>query len=396
MLRGRAVRLGCPSGLPAGKTLERLNPTIAVSMKLLPAWSQRIFQFVGYTALFIALLWSILALWYLHPPLPRLAARLLSIGWFLSIVLLFFGGRAFGLRPFLAHHAPWLPRWATHGVNHSAALGAALIGFFAIRFAWELKLPSDNREWVADQARTPVARFAEGSVTIENVRNTLYRTDEDFDVRWEARSYPLDQIRSLDIFIEPFMEWQGISHFLLSFGFENGEYLCFSVEARVEAAESFGILPALFKEYELIYIAGDERDLLHRRVNLQNHDVYRYRIHSRNRENLRALFVLILNHGAKLKSRPQFYNTLIRNCTNSQLRHVEYLSASNFPWWDYRLIFPGYVDAMLYEYDAIDTSTSLAELRLRSRINENAPPPGELSGPEWSALIRTPVGPSSN
>jgi hypothetical protein len=358
-------------------------------MKMIPVWFQRILQFAGYVVLMIALLWSLVALWFLHPPLPPLVAHIAAVCWLISLLLLFFGGRVFGLRPLLAKRAPWLPRWATHGIPHTAAISAALVGFAAIRLLWEMKTPSDAREWVSDQSRVPYVRFEEGGkVSIENVRNTFYRTNDDFDVRWETRTYSLDQIRTLDLMIEPFMEWQGISHFLLSFGFDNGDYLCFSVEARVEAAERFGILPALFKEYELVYIAGDERDLLHRRVNLQHHNLFLYPVKVRDREELRALFVLVLNHAAKLKTRPEFYNTLIRNCTNSQLRHIEYLTASQFPWWDYRLILPGYVDAMLHSYGAIDNTVSLETLRKRSVINAQATPPGAMSGPDWSRQIR--------
>jgi hypothetical protein len=356
-------------------------------MQLIPAWFQRALQLCGYILLLAALVWSVIALWFfpvLPDPLPKVAA----LGWLLSLGLLFFGGGLFGVRPLLARHFPWLPTWVTHGIPHTAAILSALVGFGIICALWTLKKPSDDRIWLSDQARVPMIHFGDEAVRIENVRNTIYRTDLDFDVQCESREYRLDDIRTLDVMIEPFMEWQGISHFLMSFGFANGEHLCVSVEARVEKEEGFGILPALFKEYELIYILGDERDLLHRRVNLQNHKLFLFPIRSESREQIRSLFVLVLNHAAKLKTRPQFYNTLTLNCTNTQLRHIEYLTASHFPWFDYRLILPGYVDAMLHAHGAIDNTLPLDEVRKLSMINKNATPPEGRSTVEWSAAIR--------
>jgi hypothetical protein len=357
-------------------------------MKLIAPWLQRILLIVGYGTLTALLVWSILALWFGTPPLPRILARITAVVWLAGLLFMFFGWSMFGLRKFLKAHVPWLPDWVVVGLPRTAAISVALAGFLIIRLLWTLKQPSDDRVWVPDQARVPVVQYGQSSVTIHNFRNTLYRTRDDFDVRWETRTFALDQISSLDIMIEPFMEWQGISHFLMSFGFEDGEHVCVSVEARVEETEEFGILPALFKEYELVYVVGDERDLIHQRVNFQGHPVHLYPVRVDDREQLRALFVLVLNHAAKLKKRPQFYNTLIRNCTNTQLRHIEYLTASDFPWLDYRLILPGYVDELLHAIGGIDNNRPLQELRAASRINERAVPPEGLSGPGWSARIR--------
>jgi hypothetical protein len=111
----------------------------------------------------------------------------------------------------------------------------------------------------------------------------------------------------------------------------------------------------------------------------------------RNREQVRALFVLVLNHASRLSERPRFYNTLTQNCTNTVMRHIEYLTASEFPWWDYRLILPGYIDLFLYEMGAIDSDLPMAELRQACLINERVLPPDGLSGPGWSAKIRAHV-----
>jgi hypothetical protein len=356
-------------------------------MSLLPLWVQRALVAVGYAILAGAIFWSFGALWYFRV-VPLWLARTAALLWMASIPFLFFGTRALGLRPLLAGRAPWLPRWVTHGLPAEAAVSAAWTVVVAIALAWGLKRPSADRVWVPSQARDPVVRYLDGEVEVRNVRNTRYRSADDYEVRWETRRYRLDGVRSLDVMIEPFMEWRGISHFLMSFGFEGGEHLCVSVEARVEAGEGFGIVPAVFNEYELVYILGDERDLIGQRVKVQGHSVYLYPIRVTSREQVRALFVLVLNHASRLSERPRFYNTLTQNCTNTVLRHAEYLTASEFPWWDYRLILPGYIDLFLHDMGAIDTSLPMDRLREACRIDERVVPPGGLSGPEWSAKIR--------
>lgn len=363
-------------------------------MSLIPVWFQRVLQCVGYAVLGVALLWSVGALWFFDP-LPAPLPQTLAVLWVIVLLVLFFGWRIFGLRPVLARHCPWLPDWFTSGVPRTAAIVAAVAALVVIRAAWSLKQPSADRTWVPGQARDVVVRHGEDVVTIENVRNTTHHARGEADVKWETRDYDLDGIRTLDVIIEPFMEFEGISHFIMSFGFEDGEHLAVSVEARVEADERFGVLAALFKEFELVYVVGDERDLLWSRVAFEEHPVFVHPVRVREREQLRALFVLVLNHAAALAKRPRFYNTITNNCTNAQLRHVEYLSAIPFPWWDYRLIFPGFIDRFLHERGAIDNSMPLEELRESALINPRVRDPAGMTGPEWSRAIRANRGQSA-
>ncbi len=364
-----------------------MQHAVILEMRLIPVWFQRALQAAGYAALTIALLWSVLALWF-YDVLPAPLPRVLSVAWAVSLLVLFFAWRVFGLRPLLARHCPWLPQWFTHGVPHAGAIAAALIGYASIYMAWKLKTPSADRAWVEEQARDISVRYGNGTAVLENVRNAVHRGPGDADIRWETRTYPLDAIQSLDVIIEPFMEFEGISHFIMSFGFEDGRHLAVSVEARVEAEEDFGIIAAMFKEFELVYVVGDERDVLWSRVFVQDHPVFVYPVRVTDREQLRALFVLVLNHAAALGNRPQFYNTLLNNCTNAQLRHIEYLTASRFPWLDYRLILPGFVDRFLFDHGVIATDLTLEELREESLINPRAVDPAAMDEVEWSRRIR--------
>ena len=108
-------------------------------------------------------------------------------------------------------------------------------------------------------------------VTIRNYRHTIYRTLEDYDVHFIERSFDLSLLRTVDLLVVPFASWRGIAHVFVSFGFSDGEYLPVSVEARREAGEPYSPVGGLYQQYEVIYVIGDERDVIGKRALFQNH-----------------------------------------------------------------------------------------------------------------------------
>src|SRR5438477_638006 len=108
------------------------------------------------------------------------------------------------------------------------ATGAAVL-VAAIAVGWWVRLrPSNDRDWRPDVARLATASFtsAAGSdrATVHNVRNFNYRSVEDFDERWEERSYDLSRIDGLDVF---FIDWgpKLYNHTILSWSFDDGQRL---------------------------------------------------------------------------------------------------------------------------------------------------------------------------
>jgi hypothetical protein len=53
-----------------------------------------------------------------------------------------------------------------------------------------------------------------------------------------------------------------IAHTIMSFGFEDGRYLDFSIELRRTQNDQYSAVAGFFKTHELVYIGADERDLL--------------------------------------------------------------------------------------------------------------------------------------
>jgi hypothetical protein len=335
-----------------------------------------------YLVLALGVAWSVAALWYFDP-LPSWASRAFAVLFGAFAVAIMAGIPIAGMRRYY-------DRLPLGLIVLSIAVGVA-----AVTVLWDLKRPSAGIEWKEGMKRSPIVRYEDdGTVWIDNFRNTRYRAADQFDVRWETRTYPLGGIVSLDIITEPFREWEGASHVMLSFGFDNGEHVVVSVEARIPEGDRFNLVRGAFKEYGLIYIVGDERDLLFSRLYHREHPLYIYPISVQYPEQLRALFVLTMNHAASIERRPQFYDSLTNNCTNTVLRHIEYLTATDFPWLDYRIHIPGFLGELLYDSGVLASDLSWDELRARARIDKASfveeldRPIQEVPGPVWSERLR--------
>jgi hypothetical protein len=228
--------------------------------------------------------------------------------------------------------------------------------------------PSNNRDWSPDMAALPRAEVNGDSVTVRNIRHCDYRSVDDYNVRHFDATYDLGGLRTVDIFLCG--RGSGpIGHTMMSFGFDDGRYLCFSVEIRKEKGERYSAVRGLFKQYELMYVVADERDVVRLRTNYRGEDVYCYRLKA-DRDLIRAVLLDYLQCVNDIRGRPRWYNTVTRNCTTSIRRHfLPYVRESP---WDWRILANGYLDELLYERGAVSREFAFDELRARCRVNDRA------------------------
>ena len=228
----------------------------------------------------------------------------------------------------------------------------------------------------------PRAQLLTASVTIQNVRNFKYRSESDYDQRWETRTYDLDRIRGVDLFLSFWGPTQ-IAHTIASWEFDDGQHLAISIETRKEKGESYSALRGFFRQYELYYVVADERDLVGLRTNYRGEQVYLYRIRIPASQ-ARALLVDYLDEVNRLAEHPRWYNALTQNCTTTIRGHAQNVGAGGR--LDWRLLANGHLDQLLYERGQIDTDLPFADLRARSNITERARTAGD--SPDFSARIR--------
>lgn len=230
--------------------------------------------------------------------------------------------------------------------------------------------PSNDRDWSPDQGRLPVATFRGDSVDVQNVRDFRYRSTTDYDVVYENRSYDLRRLESVWFIVEPFSGMKGPAHTFVSFGFADGQYVAISVEIRKEKGEHFSALAGALRNYELMYVVGDERDLIKLRSNYRRDSVFLYRAVTTPAK-ARTLFVAMLTRANELAAHPEFYNTLTSNCTTNIVRHVNAISPRRVPF-SYKVLLPAYADELAYDVGLLDRSVPFDSLRARANINERA------------------------
>ncbi len=245
--------------------------------------------------------------------------------------------------------------------------------------------PSNNRDWSPDQARLASAQFSGDQVQIQNVRNAVYRSSADFDVHWETRNYDLSQVETLWFLVEPFSDWRGPAHTFLSFGFADGRYLAISVEIRKEKGESFSPLLGLFRQYELIYVLADERDLITLRAKYRHDAVFLYKMRA-TPEQIRAMLQSMLHRANHLAAHPEFYNTLNNTCASNIVDHIDVIAPGRIPF-SYKTLLPAYSDDLSFDLGLIDTTLPRAKYRAAHQIN--ALVVQYADAPDFSAAIRS-------
>jgi hypothetical protein len=307
--------------------------------------------------------WASLALWYRLPvqeSIRGLAAGLYILAGLSTIVALFTRLRLLALVGFLA------------------AFGAILLWWSTIR-------PAAHGDWAPSVARQVTGSLDGDRLTLTDVRDFDWRSDSDFTDRWTSRTYDLSKLRTLDLFMS---YWAGpeMAHTIMSFGFEGGDYIAWSIEVRRLKGGEYAPIADLFKTDPLVIIAADERDVIRVRTNVLHEDVELYRLKV-SPEKARSLLLEYVADANNLVDTPRFYNSLTTNCTTTIVKMARAVGDSvPFNW---RLIANGYLPEYLYARGIVDTRMPLAELEKLAHIDKR----GEAAddSPEFSELIRVSV-----
>ena len=138
---------------------------------------------------------------------------------------------------------------------------------------------------------------------LTGVRNFDYRTRNDFTVRYEERDVQLSHLIALDFYVSYFTEGP-VGHTFVSFIFDNAPPLSISIETRPEVGEGFAPVASLFKQFELIYVVGDERDLVGVRTNHRGEPVYLYRLNT-SADDARRLLLVYLGADQRTRRSPR-------------------------------------------------------------------------------------------
>ena len=312
---------------------------------------------LGFLCRVLLIAWATLAIYYSN--LPWSEARLVLAAAFAAFAIWGF----------------WLTR--------RRRMRVAVIVLFLGVVGWWISIPPlHDRNWRPEVAVMPRATIDGDRVRITGVRNFDYRSRNDFTVRREVREVQLSHLTAIDFYVSYWSEGL-VGHTFLSFIFDNAPPLSISIETRPEVGEGFDPIASMFKQFELIYVVGDERDLVGVRATHRQETVYLYRLNT-SAHDARRLLLIYLARINELADRPEFYHLLSNSCTINIVRYANAVGRKG-PF-DIRHLLNGLIDSYLYHSGRVDTTLPFDELRRRSLINAAAQ--AADGAPDFSERIR--------
>ncbi|MEQ9408193.1 MAG: DUF4105 domain-containing protein [Fuerstiella sp.] len=265
---------------------------------------------------------------------------------------------------------------------------AAVLVIYAFHL---LQRPSNDRPWAEDNARLVEVDIRDGHVHIDALRHSVYRTETDYDVHYRNYDFSLEQLDKVWFVVQRFTALEGIAHNFLTFRVQTDtgpEYFSVSAEIRREHGETFSPLKGLYRQYELIYILADERDEIGARTVVRPDDrVFMYPVNASPAQ-VQQLFREIAVRLTQLRTRPEFYHSLLNNCTNNIVLHTYPLTPEPINWLDPRIVAPGFADRFAFATGLIgEPGQRFTELRQKCRIDAIARQVGFAD--DFSARIRS-------
>jgi hypothetical protein len=259
----------------------------------------------------------------------------------------------------------------------------ALVTLFLGVLAWWLFIPpSHDRLWREEVAVMPRAFIDGDRVRITGFRNFDFRSRHDFTPKFEEREVLLSHLTGVDFFVSYWMKGP-VGHTFVSFVFDNAPPVSISIEARPEEGEGYSPLASMFKQFELIYVVGDEHDLVGLRTSHRDEEVFLYHVQA-SPEAARRPFLIYLDRINELADKPEWYHLLSNNCTVNIVRYMN--RAGRTGEFDIRHLLKGLFDGYLYSAGFLDTSLPFEALRQRSRITDVAQ--AADGKPDFSRRIR--------
>jgi hypothetical protein len=230
---------------------------------------------------------------------------------------------------------------------------------------------SHFRDWRPEQAVLPYVEFQGNQAIVRNVRNCKYFSNDVYMVDYYDKTIDLDRVEGVDFIVVPFKATPALAHVMISFELSQPggtrDHIAVSVETRKQRDQDYNPVKGAANEYELMYVVADERDVIQYRTNYNNEDVYLYHTIA-GPQDARALLVDVLGRVNQIHEHPEFYNTLTNNCTSNIVDHVNKIKPNRIVT-DYRVLLPGYSDALAYDEGLIERRGTFEQTKQQAYVN---------------------------
>lgn len=222
------------------------------------------------------------------------------------------------------------------------------------------------KRWQKPWALAPVFEQQGDQLTIRNIRDFRYRTEEDSDARYRTETYDLNTLIGVD-FAE--CHWDGmtaICHTMLSFNFADGRHLAVSAETRLPEGVEQGAIPGLYKKYGILYLFGTEEDLYGLRTNIRHEDLSIYPMNIKP-QGARKLLQHYIDLAKQAEEEHLPYNTISGNCSTGLVSGFRALVPSMPRKYDFLPLHNGSIAGLLFRSGALLTRPGETEEQIRQR-----------------------------
>jgi uncharacterized protein DUF4105 len=299
-------------------------------------------------------LWTVLAMLFTTPG-PAWSGYVVAAG----IAGLYLVARRERFRLYQWFSVPWREkRWSTLAIAATAIAAIYYFGFIK---------PDPHLDWAPEHAEQPIVTIDGDLVHVHNARNFTWRSATDFTPGYYDRTYDLNKFDSMYYVVASMPSWEGVAHVFVCFGFTDGQHVAVSVEGRRVKGIPYRVIPSMFRQYQLIYVVGDERDVVGLRGKIWQKPVYFYPARTTN-ERKRAIFLDMMKRAHSLEEHPEFYHLIFNNCMNNITYHLRRLGGRPLPH-DLRVLLTGLSDRVAHRLGYIDTDLPFDEARQAFRVD---------------------------
>ena len=263
----------------------------------------------------------------------------------------------------------YLHRWRSvpWTAKRLSALALTVSICFAIYY-FGFMFPSAVKNWAPEQAKIPIVDIEGDKIHISNVRNFTWHTATDFTPGYYDQTYDLSKLDSMFYVVASMPSFEAVAHVFLCFGFSDGKFVAVSVEGRRVKGQPYQLIPSLFRQLQLIYVVGDERDVVGLRGAIWKKPVYFYPART-TQARKRAIFLDMMERAHSLEEHPEFYNLIFNNCMNNILYHLRRLGGRTLPS-DLQVLLTGLSDRVAHRLGYIDTDLPFAKARQAFRVDQ--------------------------
>lgn len=299
-------------------------------------------------------IWSALAIYFTGPGATWFTGALAA-----AVVALFWFARREPLRLWQWFHKSWPEKRLTT----TALVAATAIGIYYFGFV----TPDTNVEWSPEQARHPIVEIDGDKIHVQNVRNFTWRSRTDFTPGFYDRTYDLSKLNSMYYVVAPMPGLDAVAHVFVCFGFSDGQTVAVSVEGRRRLGQPYQLIPSMFRQLQLMYVVGDERDVVGLRGKIWRTPVFFYPARA-TPERMQAIFKSMMQGADQLEEHPEFYNLIWNNCMTRILMHLRRLGGHSLPH-DLQVLLTGLSDRTAFNLGYIDTDLTFEQARRAFRVD---------------------------